>query len=67
MIAPDDTTFDWVEGRHARAGGLRRRRRRWRELRTDDGATFDSEIDVDASALSPQVTWGTTPGDGRRR
>ena len=33
----------------------------WRELRTDDGASFDKEIDVDASALSPLVTWGTTP------
>ncbi|MEA2269946.1 MAG: 3-isopropylmalate/(R)-2-methylmalate dehydratase large subunit, partial [Solirubrobacteraceae bacterium] len=35
---------------------------RWRELRTDDGATFDKEVVVDASALSPMVTWGTTPG-----
>ncbi|MEY2532445.1 MAG: 3-isopropylmalate/(R)-2-methylmalate dehydratase large subunit, partial [bacterium] len=34
----------------------------WRELRTDDGAPFDTEIDVDAEALSPQVTWGTNPG-----
>jgi len=34
----------------------------WRELRTDDGASFDKEIEVDAAALSPMVTWGTTPG-----
>ena len=34
----------------------------WRELHTDDGAEFDKVVEVDASALAPQVTWGTTPG-----
>jgi 3-isopropylmalate/(R)-2-methylmalate dehydratase large subunit len=56
MIAPDDTTFAWVE---ERAGSVDPA---WRDLRTDEGAAFDREITVDASALSPMVTWGTTPG-----
>src|SRR3954468_18471833 len=61
MIAPDDTTFEWVEGRPAAPENFSEAVERWRELRTDEGATFDREIEVDASALSPQVTWGTTP------
>jgi 3-isopropylmalate/(R)-2-methylmalate dehydratase large subunit len=60
MIAPDDTTFEWVEGLEAAPDPLPLGE--WRELRTDDGATFDREVLVDASAISPQVTWGTTPG-----
>jgi 3-isopropylmalate/(R)-2-methylmalate dehydratase large subunit len=56
MIAPDDTTFAWVQERAGIAIPDE-----WRDLRTDDGATFDREIVVDAAALSPQVTWGTTP------
>jgi 3-isopropylmalate/(R)-2-methylmalate dehydratase large subunit len=60
MIAPDDTTFEWVEGREAAPDPLPRDE--WRALRTDDGARFDSEVTIDASELSPQVTWGTTPG-----
>jgi 3-isopropylmalate/(R)-2-methylmalate dehydratase large subunit len=60
MIAPDDTTFGWVEGREAAPDPLPLDE--WRELRTDEGASFDREIVVDAAAISPQVTWGTTPG-----
>ena len=60
MIAPDDTTFEWVEGREAAPGRLPLDD--WRELHTDDGASFDTEVEIDASELSPQVTWGTTPG-----
>jgi 3-isopropylmalate/(R)-2-methylmalate dehydratase large subunit len=60
MIAPDDTTFEWVEGREAAPDPLPLDE--WRELRTDDGASFDREVVVDAAAISPQVTWGTTPG-----
>src|SRR4051812_41554723 len=60
MIAPDDTTFEWVEGREAAPDPLPFYE--WRELRTDEGASFDREIVVDAGAISPQVTWGTTPG-----
>jgi 3-isopropylmalate/(R)-2-methylmalate dehydratase large subunit len=55
MIAPDDTTFAWV----AEHGGTVDEA--WRELRTDDGATFDKEVVVDAGALSPMVSWGTNP------
>jgi 3-isopropylmalate/(R)-2-methylmalate dehydratase large subunit len=66
MIAPDETTFAWFTD-HARPGApkgadLDAAIEHWRDLRTDDGAVFDSEIRVDASAISPQVTWGTTPG-----
>ena len=57
MIAPDDTTFDWLRGRPAAPADFEP----FRELRTDEGATFDREEHVDASALSPLVTWGTTP------
>ncbi len=60
MIAPDDTTFEWVEGRHAAPAELPLED--WRGLGTDDGASFDTEVLIDASELSPQVTWGTTPG-----
>jgi 3-isopropylmalate/(R)-2-methylmalate dehydratase large subunit len=59
MIAPDETTFEWVIGR---PGAPKEVPMQWRSLKTDDGATFDKEIDVDAAALSPMVTWGTTPG-----
>jgi 3-isopropylmalate/(R)-2-methylmalate dehydratase large subunit len=62
MIAPDDTTFAWVEGREAAPDDLDQALERWRDLHTDEGAAFDREIVVDAGALSPQVTWGTTPG-----
>ena len=60
MIAPDDTTFEWVAGRPAAPDAVPTDE--WRELRTDDGAAFDSEVVIDAGQLSPQVTWGTSPG-----
>jgi 3-isopropylmalate/(R)-2-methylmalate dehydratase large subunit len=60
MIAPDDTTFEWVAGREAAPDPLPLEE--WRGLTTDDGAHFDTEHVIDAAALSPQVTWGTTPG-----
>jgi 3-isopropylmalate/(R)-2-methylmalate dehydratase large subunit len=59
MIAPDDTTFEWVIGR---PGGPSEVPDEWRELYTEEGASFDKLVEVDASALAPQVTWGTTPG-----
>jgi 3-isopropylmalate/(R)-2-methylmalate dehydratase large subunit len=55
MVAPDDTTFVWVEEHGASVDPA------WRDLRTDDGATFDREVLVDASAVSPMVSWGTNP------
>src|SRR4051794_16429344 len=60
MIAPDDTTFEWVEGREAAPDPLPLEE--WRELPTHEGASFDRDVVVDASAISPQVTWGTNPG-----
>jgi 3-isopropylmalate/(R)-2-methylmalate dehydratase large subunit len=64
MIAPDDTTFAWVQDRPAapRGAALDEAVAHWRTLRTDEGAAFDREVVVDAGALSPMVTWGTTPG-----
>jgi len=67
MVAPDETTFAWFEEGQGRPGAptghdLEAAVERWRSLRTDEGASFDREVVVDASALSPQVTWGTTPG-----
>jgi 3-isopropylmalate/(R)-2-methylmalate dehydratase large subunit len=61
MVAPDDTTFAWLEGRVAAPKDLEEAIEDWRALRTDDGAAFDKEIVVDAGSLSPLVTWGTTP------
>jgi 3-isopropylmalate/(R)-2-methylmalate dehydratase large subunit len=62
MIAPDETTFEWVRGRPGAPQDFAAAEARWRELPTDEGAGFDQEIDVDAAAISPMVTWGTNPG-----
>jgi 3-isopropylmalate/(R)-2-methylmalate dehydratase large subunit len=62
MVAPDDTTFAWVEGRPGAPEDFDSAVERWRALRTDDGATFDREVVVDAGTLSPMVSWGTNPG-----
>jgi 3-isopropylmalate/(R)-2-methylmalate dehydratase large subunit len=62
MIAPDDTTFEWVAGRPGAPADLDAAVARWRELPTDDGAEFDTEVEIDAAAISPMVTWGTNPG-----
>jgi 3-isopropylmalate/(R)-2-methylmalate dehydratase large subunit len=66
MIAPDETTFAWFSERErpgAPSGGeLAEAIERWRALRSDDGASFDREVHIDAAAISPQVTWGTNPG-----
>ena len=55
MIAPDETTFAWLRERGVEIPDA------WRELRTDADASFDREIEVDCGALSPIVSWGTTP------
>ena len=72
MIAPDDTTFAYLEGRdHAPKGAAwEEALTAWRALPTDEGATFDKEIHLDATTLVPYVTWGTNPAqvvriDGR--
>ncbi|MGZ5346315.1 MAG: 3-isopropylmalate dehydratase large subunit [Solirubrobacterales bacterium] len=62
MIAPDETTFEYVRGRPASPEDMVAAIARWRELPTEEGASFDREVEVDASAVSPMVTWGTTPG-----
>jgi 3-isopropylmalate/(R)-2-methylmalate dehydratase large subunit len=66
MIAPDETTFDYLHGRpHAPSGAAWDEAvAYWSTLRTDDDASFDRVVHVDASALSPWVTWGTNPGQG---
>jgi 3-isopropylmalate/(R)-2-methylmalate dehydratase large subunit len=66
MIAPDDTTFAYLKGRpHAPSGAdWDAAVRAWRALRTDEDATFDDEVRIDASTLTPFVTWGTNPGQG---
>jgi 3-isopropylmalate/(R)-2-methylmalate dehydratase large subunit len=62
MIAPDDITFAYLEGRPGAPEDWQRALEEWRQLRTDDGATFDREVVVELDALKPQVTWGTNPG-----
>jgi 3-isopropylmalate/(R)-2-methylmalate dehydratase large subunit len=62
MIAPDETTFEWVRGRPAAPADFGAAIDRWRELRTDPGTAFDAEVEIDAATVSPMVTWGTTPG-----
>jgi len=64
LIAPDETTFAYLEGRPAAPGGVAWERAldRWRELPTDPDARFDREVAIDAAAVRPQVTWGTNPG-----
>jgi 3-isopropylmalate/(R)-2-methylmalate dehydratase large subunit len=66
LIAPDDTTFEYVHGRpHAPSGAAWDEAvERWRRLPTDDGAAFDKSITIDADALEPMVTYGTNPGMG---
>ncbi|QFU87236.1 3-isopropylmalate dehydratase large subunit [Amycolatopsis sp. YIM 10] len=66
MIAPDQVTFDYLEGRpHAPKGAdWDAALADWRELKTDDDAEFDAEVRLDADTLTPFVTWGTNPGQG---
>jgi 3-isopropylmalate/(R)-2-methylmalate dehydratase large subunit len=63
LIAPDDTTFAYLEGRdHAPKGAAwEQALDDWRSLVTDDGATFDKEVELDGAALAPYVSWGTNP------
>ncbi|MFP3914609.1 MAG: 3-isopropylmalate dehydratase large subunit [Actinomycetota bacterium] len=64
LVAPDDTTFAYIEGRpHAPKGAdWERALEAWRELRTDPDARFDTEMWIDAADLAPYVSWGTNPG-----
>ena len=64
MIAPDDTTFEFLQGRPRAPQGTawEAALRRWRALPSDDGAVFDRTVHIDASQLEPMVTFGTNPG-----
>ena len=66
MVAPDETTFEFLRGRpHAPTGAQWDAAvAYWQQLRTDPGAVFDTEVYLDAASLSPFVTWGTNPGQG---
>jgi len=64
LVAPDETTFAYLEGRPAAPSGAAWEEAldRWRGLRSDEGAVFDEAVTIDVSTLKPQVTWGTNPG-----
>jgi 3-isopropylmalate/(R)-2-methylmalate dehydratase large subunit len=66
LIAPDQTTFDYLRGRPEAPTGADwdAAVEHWRGLVTDDDAEFDAEIELDASTMTPFVTWGTNPGQG---
>ncbi len=66
MIAPDDTTFDYLKGRDRVPQGADwdTAVERWSQLRTDEGATFDKTVVIDANRLEPMITYGTNPGMG---
>jgi 3-isopropylmalate/(R)-2-methylmalate dehydratase large subunit len=62
MVAPDDATYAYLEGRPGVPNDYDVAVDRWRALPTEDGASFDREERIDAAAIAPMVTWGTTPG-----
>lgn len=66
MVAPDETTFEYLKGRpHAPTGSdWDEAVEYWKTLKTDEGAVFDAEVFIDANTLDPFVTWGTNPGQG---
>src|SRR3546814_8299516 len=66
LIAPDQTTFDYIEGKPEAPKGADwdAAVEHWKSLVTDSDATFDKEIVLDASVMTPFVTWGTNPGQG---
>src|SRR5213592_1561523 len=63
MVAPDDTTFSYLEGRPFAPKGKdwEAALDYWRSLATDEAATFDKEVEIDAASLQPHVSWGTNP------
>ena len=66
MVAPDQKTFDYVEGREFAPTGADwdAAVEYWKTLPTDEGAEFDTVVEIDGSALTPFITWGTNPGQG---
>ncbi len=65
LIAPDDTTYAYVQGRPMapKAGAFEQAVGHWRTLPSDPGARYDREVQLDAPSIEPQVTWGTSPQD----
>ena len=66
MVAPDDTTFAYMKGREfaPKSEHWNKALAFWHSLPTDEGARFDREVALDAKALAPMVTWGTSPEEG---
>ncbi|RIK18214.1 MAG: 3-isopropylmalate dehydratase large subunit [Anaerolineae bacterium] len=66
LVAPDDTTFDYIYGRPFAPQGVEwdQAVAKWRELPSDEGASFDKSVEIDASSLEPMITYGTNPGMG---
>jgi 3-isopropylmalate/(R)-2-methylmalate dehydratase large subunit len=66
LIAPDDATYQFVSGREFAPKGadFDKSVERWRKLPSDEGSTYDSRVDIDASSLEPMITYGTNPGMG---
>ena len=65
LVAPDDTTYEYVAGREFAPAGEAwdHALAHWQDLYSDDGAVFDHEVAIDAAQIAPQVTWGTSPED----
>jgi 3-isopropylmalate/(R)-2-methylmalate dehydratase large subunit len=64
MIAPDETTIEWLRDRKHAPKDFEAAAAKWRTLATDPGAKFDREISIDAAMIEPMATWGTTPDTG---
>ncbi len=66
MIAPDETTFEYIKGREFAPQGeeWKNKLQQWKQLYTEADAQFDKEINIDASAIEPMITYGTNPGLG---
>jgi 3-isopropylmalate/(R)-2-methylmalate dehydratase large subunit len=64
LVSPDEVTFEYLKGRKYAPKGeeFEKAVERWRELATDEGATYDKTVEINASEIAPMVTWGTTPG-----
>jgi 3-isopropylmalate/(R)-2-methylmalate dehydratase large subunit len=65
LISPDETTFNYIKGRPLapKEEKWNKALEFWKQFKTDEGAKFDTEIEIDASKLEPQITWGTSPED----
>ena len=64
LIAPDETTFEYLRGREYAPKDFDQAVEQWKQLTTDEGATYDKVVEFDVDSLIPQVTWGTSPGMG---